>query len=400
MHLPFNEGYLRTLQTAFPQDTIVFHARSGHIEALRAAFSPDARIEWKSIEPFAPALRQSRHHPIGGRVGAWRVWRQIRTVLREQTPKLTAILGFDANMLAVLRRVWPSTALLHLALHNHLAETAVWRSRNPVLRRFDFTNVLRRSLPPNIRILALELGIREALAAYAPELRDNIDVFEHPILEGEWGDCHLPAPGERLRVAFLGHASVGKGFDKFVAWANAYAGDTLEFHAIGIGSPEALGMDQSALARKATAGSVPRAEYVDALAHCHVACLPLPPSYQYVASGSVIDAIAGLKPIFCYSNVSVEEMAQQYGKFGVIATDIETLGRRLGSLTRDELVAEFPAWGEALRRMRAARQPASLGPSYRTMVEAAARRTAPAIARPSRLRRGSAHSPAVATVGA
>ena len=381
MHLPFNEGYLRTLLAAFPNDRIVFHAREGHVAALRAAFPDDAPITWTSVEPFTPAFGQSRHHPVGGRVGAWRVWRQMRRVEVAEAPKLTTLLGFDANMLDVLGRLWPSPSLLHLVLHNQLAETVTWRSRNPAIRRFDLTTVMRRGLPANIRVLTLELGIREALADYAPRLARNIDVFKHPILESEWGDALPLDRSETLRVAFLGHASRGKGFDKFVEWATTYASQKMEFHGIGCGSDETRDFDQSALARPVTAGSVPRDEYVAALAKCHVACLPLPSHYNYVASGSLIDAIAGLKPVFCYRNYSYEQIEMQYGPFGVMADDVNALGAEVGALSREGLPPAHVRWADTLRRIRAARAPAQLAPGYRALVEQAAFSRSPKMSR-------------------
>lgn len=370
MHLPFNEGYLRTLAAAFPDDEIAFHGRPGHVAALRAAL-PAAPITWRSVEPFTPFFGQSRHNPLAGRLGACRSWQEIRRALGGRTPKLTAILGFDANMLGVLRRFWPSRALIHLVLHNHLAETVRWRSRNPVIRHFDLASVLRAGLPANMRVITLELGIREALADYAPQVADNIDVLEHPILTQEWGESRPLLPGEPLRVAFLGHASVNKGFDRFVSWATSRACETIEFHAIGVASTEALAMNQSALTRKATAGSVPRAEYVSALARCHIACLPLPEDYNYVASGSVIDAIAGLKPIFCYRNSAYARMVSHYGPFGFIADDVNALGQRMMGLTQDWVAREHANWELALQRIRSARRPEALAINYRASVEAA-----------------------------
>ena len=369
MHLPFNEGYLRTLLAGFPGETIAFHAEAGHLAALRSAFSGDEPIVWTAIERFRPALGRSRHDPLCGRMGAWRTWGAMRRAIAAQTPRLTALLGFDANLLSVLRVAWPKQALLHLVLHNQLAETVAWRTRNPLARRFDLTSELRAGLPANIRLLALELGIKEAIATYAPRVRFNVDVFEHPILAEEWGEGRPLEHGEPLRIAFLGHASVNKGFDRFVHWAKQAASSRLEFHAIGIASHEALAMDQSALTRKATAGSVPRPEYVKALAQCHLACLPLPPTYEYVASGSVIDAVAGLKPIFCYRNASYDAMARHYGAFGYVANDVEQLGAAITALTREAFSEGRGEWEASLQRIRDSRRPEQLGLDYRALVD-------------------------------
>jgi hypothetical protein len=368
MHLPFNEGYLRTLRAAYPHDEIVFHACAGHVANLSACFAPSDRISFQPVERFQAAFGLSRHNPLGGRIGAWRCWRAINAALAGRTPRLAAVLGVEANLLGVLRRVWPASVPLHLILHNHIAETVRWRSRNPVLRNFDLTAGLQSRLPPHIRLIALELGISEALAAYAPAMAGSIDELEHPILGGEWGETRTLAPDEPLRIGFLGHASASKGFDRFVAWATAHAGPRLEFHAIGIASPEALRMDQSALTRPATAGSVPRSEYVAALAPCHLVCLPLSPTYDFVASGSVIDAIAGLKPILGVRNNSFAAMEAKYGEFGSIAPDDAALDRLMATLDRAWVLANQPMWDASLRRIRAARLPENLALGYRALL--------------------------------
>lgn len=370
MHLPFNEGYLRMLRVAFPQDDIEFFARPGHVAALQGCFAPSDRITFQPIPPFTPAFGLSRHNPIGGRVGAWRCWQAMRKALGGRTPRLAALLGVEANLLAVLRRVWPQDVALHMILHNHLAETISWRSRNPAISAFDLTAGLRRKLPGRMRYIALELGIREALAEYAPATTGCTEVLEHPILGGEWCDTKDLAPDEPLRIGFLGHASRSKGFGYFVDWATAHASPMLEFHAIGIASPEALAMDQTALTRKATAGSVPRPEYVAALAPCHMVCLPLPQGYRTIASGSVIDAIAGLKPILCYRNDAYAALQAKYGEFGFMADDITSLGARMANLDRAWYLANRATWDASLRRIRSARLPENLAPGYRGIVEA------------------------------
>lgn len=370
MHLPFNEGYLRMLRVAYPDDEIAFFARPGHAAALQAVFQPADRISFQPITHFTPALGLSRHNPLGGRLGAWKCWQAMRAALAGRTPRLAALLGVEANMLSVLRRVWPKNLPLHLILHNHLAETISWRSRNPAISAFDFTAGLRKRLPGRMKYIALELGIREALAQIAPEAALCTEVLEHPILAGEWCDTKSLAADEPLRIGFLGHASRSKGFGHFVDWATAHASPMLEFHAIGIASPEALAMDQHALTRKATAGSVPRPDYVAALAPCHMVCLPLPPGYRFIASGSVIDAIAGLKPILCYRNDAYAAIEAKYGSFGYIADDIEALGERMANLDRAWYLAHRDSWDAALRRIREARLPENLAPQYRAMVDA------------------------------
>lgn len=374
MHHPFNEGYLRTLRAAFPGDRIVFHARPGHLERLAPRFSAADGIEFRPCPPFTVPFGLSRHNPIAGRLAARRCRDSMVASIGPETLRLAAVLGVDANLHAVLRRAWPrfSPAPLHMILHNHIAEAMRWRSRNPLIRAFDLGAALQRPLPPNIRLVALELGIGDAVAAVAPVLAPSIETLEHPVLVSEWAPEPVPpADDAPLRIAFVGHASAGKGFDLFAAWARRHARPGLEFHAIGIAAPEALAMDLSGLARRPAARSESRPDYVAALAACDLVCLPLPPqSYEYVASGSVIDAIAALKPLFSIRNRSFDAITARYGAIGHLAGTAEALGDAIGRLDRRSVAAEHDRWTANLLRLRAARRPEALAPGYAAAIAA------------------------------
>ncbi len=377
MHLPFNEGYLRMLRAAYPDAPIVFHARQAHIDQLAPRFAGDDRITFRACAPLATPFGLSRHNPLGGRIGAWQCWQSLQPSIRRQKLSFAALLGADSNLHAVFAARWPSasTAPLHMIIHNHVADVVNWRSRNPLIRMFDLLSVMRRPLPKRVRLVALELGIADAVKELAPAMAGAIETLEHPVLETEWLPDHgVAADGGPLRIGFVGHASVNKGFDRFVAWATRYAAPDREFHAVGIAGSETRTMDLSALARRPAARSEPRPEYLAALAACDVICLPLPPrSYEYVASGSVIDAIAGLKPLFSIRNRSFDAIGAKYGPIGHFAENADALGEVIGGLTRGGIAGERAAWMENLARLRAARRPEALAPAY---AEAVARTAA------------------------
>ena len=375
MHHPFNEGYLRTLRAGFPDDRIVLHARQGHIDLLAPRFAAADRIDFRPCPPFAVPFGLSRHNPLGGRLAARRCWQAAIQSIGGTELRMAALLGADANLYATFASRWPafSAAPLHLILHNHLAEAMRWRSRNPLIRAFDLRAVMQRPLPPNVRLVALELGIRDAAVAVAPALAPSVETLEHPVLESEWArERPAPSDDEPLRIAFVGHASAGKGFDLFAGWARRHARPGLEFHAIGIASPDALAMDLGGLTRRPAARSESRPDYLAALAACDLVCLPLPPrSYEYVASGSVIDAIAALKPLFSIRNRSLDAIAAKYGAIGHLAATAEALGEAIGRLDRRSFAADRDTWTANLLRLRAARRPEALAPGYAAAVSGA-----------------------------
>jgi glycosyltransferase involved in cell wall biosynthesis len=254
-----------------------------------------------------------------------------------------------------------------MILHNHLSETVYWRSRNPLFRAFDFRSVLAKPLAARQRLIVLELGIKDAIGALAPAFAASIETLEHPILVSERIAEREPAPDERLKIGFVGHASISKGFDRFVEIAGKSASDK-EFHAIGIGSADALAMDLKALTRPPSGGPVPRTEYVKALRDVDAVCLPLSNSYDYVASGSVIDAIAGLKPLFCLQNRSVGGIFEKYGPIGYLAETARDLEDFVLQSSMASFLQQRPAWIANLAKARDARSPEALAPLYAASV--------------------------------
>jgi len=371
MHHPFNEAYLRLLRAAFPGDRVIFHACPGHVERLRARFSATDGIEFRPCPPFAVPFGLSRHNPIAGRLGAWRCWQHVVAGIGQEKLRLAAVLGVDANLYAVLRRAWPgfSPAPLHMILHNHLAAAQQWRTRNPFYRAFDFMAILQQPLPAHVRLVALELGISDAIAEVAPAAAPALETLEHPVLESEWGEA--PAEGSVppvLRIGFLGNSSLDKGFGLFLRLARECRGPTLEFHAIGLASSEVRTLDLSSLTRKPSLASVPRDDYVAALTEIDLVCLPLSRNYQYVASGSVIDAIAALKPLVCVRNRSLDAIVARYGAIGYMAESEDDLATFIRTLTPAGFAARRDEWVGNLRKLRAARSPLVQAPQYAAII--------------------------------
>ncbi len=375
MHHPFNEGYLRLLRAAFPGDRVIFHARPGHIERLAPRFDAADGIEFRPCPPFTVPFGLSRHNPIAGRLGARRCRDSMAASIGQENLRLVAVLGVDANLYSMLRRAWPrfAPAPLHMILHNHLADAASWRSRNPFYRAFDLMSVLQRPLPSHVRLVALELGISDAIAAIAPALVPSLEKLEHPVLVSEWAAA--PVEGSVppvLRIGFLGQASTGKGFDLFVELSRACRGGPFEFHSIGITAPDSYTFDLSNLSRKPGLNSVPRDDYVAAVAGLDLVCLPLPDIYRYVASGSVIDAVAGLKPLVCLRNPSLDAIVARYGPIGYMADSKDDLAAFIRTLTPAGFAARRGEWIGNLRKLREARSPLEQGPLYAAAVARAA----------------------------
>jgi hypothetical protein len=367
VHLPFNEGYLRILRAAYPHDRILFHAAKGHVERLALRVADLGAITFKPCKSFEAPLGLSHHNPLAGRWAA----RQCLNVIARHTPgrrvRLTAVLGFNASLLAVIGRRWRaiSSAPLHMILHSHLGEAMAWRSRNPFIRAADLVSQLKRPLPQSVRIVALELGMKEAIAHSLPAVAPAIVTLEHPILSSEWTANPRSVRTGKVKIGFVGHARRAKGFDLFVELADSNSRDDIEFHAIGHSSPETDHLDTSKLARKPSKMPLLRGEYLAALKEVDLVCLPLPGHvYDLTGSGTVSDAISALKPLIVFRNRTMEAMFAHYGPIGWLAEDKDDLIRLVGALDPVDFARRHSSWVNNLRAIREARRPELLAKSY------------------------------------
>src|SRR3984893_7269241 len=165
VHLPFNEGYLRILRAAYPHDRMWFRGAKGHVERLAPRVADLADIAFQPCKPFETPFGLSHHNPLAGR---WAARQCLKLVAQEAAGRpvhVIYVLGFNASLLSVMGRRWsPTSAVpLHMILHSHLGEAMGWRSRNPLIRAGDLISQIMKPLLPSVRIVALELGIEEAI---------------------------------------------------------------------------------------------------------------------------------------------------------------------------------------------------------------------------------------------
>jgi hypothetical protein len=372
VHLPFNEGYLRILRAAYPDDHISFSAAKGHIERLAPRVADLANVTLQPCKSFETPFGLSHHNPMAGRWGA----RQCLNIIARHTAgrhvRLIALLGFNASLIALIGHRWPmvSSAPLHMILHSHLGEAMAWRSRNPLIRATDLVSQLRRPLPQAVRIVALELGMKEAINDSLPAVSPAVVTLEHPILPSEWTANPPLTPTGKVKIGFVGHARRAKGFDLFVELAHRCSRDDIEFHAIGHSSSETDQLDLSKLALKPSQMPLLRDEYLAALEGVDLVCLPLPGHvYDFTGSGTVSDAIAALKPLIVFRNRTMEAMFARYGPIGWLADGRDDLFRLVGELDPIEFARRHSSWINNLRALREARRPELLAKSYAASTE-------------------------------
>jgi hypothetical protein len=374
VHLAFNEGYLRVLSAAYPRDRIWFCAGEGHVERLAPSVADLPNIQLRPCRPFETSFGLSHHNPIAGR---WAARRCLYVMAQKMAPcriRFAALLGINANLLAVVGRRWPSISpvRLHMILHGQLGEAMIWRSRNPLIRASDLISQLKRPLPKSVQIVALELGVKEAITAISQSMASSIVTLEHPILTAEWANNVLSPKAGKIRIGFAGHARRAKGFDLFVELASRCSRNDIEFHAIGLSSPETDDLNTSALARKPSPTPLPRKDYLKALEEVDLVCLPLHSrAYDFTASGTICDAVAALKPLIAFRTGTLDAIASRYGSIGWLVDDAVSLFELIETLDTTEFARQRPHWINNLKAIRESRSPQALAKTYVTsLIEA------------------------------
>ena len=373
MHLPFNESYLRTLRAAFPADRIVFHACVGHVQNLAPRVADLDNIVLKPCEPFTVPFGLSRHNPVGGRLAAYDCRRTMVSEIRGKPLRLVALLGVDGHLYAAVGRHWRSVskATLHMILHGQLGDAMVWRSRNPLVRNMDLVAEIKKPLPPSVHLVALELGVREAIADIAPRASGSILTLEHPILPDEWSDPE-PSTDPKLKIAFLGNARRSKGFEVFVNLARASERSDLEFQSIGVSAPDTDDLDVTMLARQPSRTAMSRQDYLDAVRAIDLVCLPLHSrAYDFTASGTISDAVTALKPVLAFRNRTLDAIVAKYGPIGWLVESETELIYLVQTLERKVFEQLRPQWVENLKTIRAARRPDSVAIGYAASIKCA-----------------------------
>ncbi len=369
MHHAFNEGYLRVLHAAVPGFDLRFLACAEHVRRLGPAIADIPRLSTSAIPPFRVPLGLSAHNPLAGTIAARGIRRSIIAATRPTT-RLVAVLGVDANLFRVLPRGRRGQPPLHMILHGQLGEAMVWRSRNPWIRRADFIASIARGLPTGSKLVAIELGVAEAVSALAPNMAGSMVTLEHPVLTKEWADPASPPSDTPLRIAFLGHARKSKGFDLFLRLARRSNTPEQQFFAIGLAGPEMSADDLSCLVQAPALTAMPRAEYLRQLRSIDLVCVPHHSrAYNFTASGTISDAIAALRPLVALRTEVLEAIFERYGPIGLLADNESELAGLIATLDRQSITPHLETWTNNLRQVREARRPEALGPTYAASIE-------------------------------
>ncbi|MDX2222403.1 MAG: hypothetical protein SFV21_06630 [Rhodospirillaceae bacterium] len=362
MHLPFNESYLALMAQRFPDRRIVFAAQSGHLENIGSRLSHLTQIEYVTAPPLAANGVLSRHNPIAAIPAARACIAFLNAHAERISAERVAVLGFEGYLYRAVCRLWSHQArfAIDLIMHGQLGDSMIWRSRNPIYRRFDIQSQLQRPCPKSVTIHVLELGIADCVVERFPHLSGRVQCLEHPILESDWRPGMAPDPDANKPVvfAFLGNARRSKGFGEFIDLAKRARGPHRKFITVGEMSKGEKFPDMDCLDVAPARAPLSRIQYMDLLCTADLVCLPYhSAAYNFTASGTMCDAIAALRPVIAIRSRTMSAVFDRYGPFGILVDSIDEMLAVVESIDRPQIEAQRAAWQSSLERMRAARTP-------------------------------------------
>lgn len=368
-HVSFNAGLICIAAMASPEPVVVW-ADPAHFALVRALL-PTGVAERVSFFASPPPSRRLTYatRGMGDAAIAWRRIRRAATLGAQHVLVACAfpgtLIGIKAAMATIPRRRRPT---VHAVVHGALQDAWGWRSRRPIQRLLDMTSALRWPAPAGFRLVLLEKGIADNLAAKLPRIADQLLVLELPIIEA-MPTSRGPRQAGPLRVGFLGRANREKGFDRFCELARAVTarGANVEFHAIGQAKAGDFSATELApLTTTPDAAPLDRATFLDRLHNLDlVVMLHDPAHYTYAPSGVLLDAVAAGRPVLCVDDAIVHSLVARHGPIGPQLPDLDAATEFLAELDLTALdQPDFLTWRDNAHRAAESRRPAALAVGY------------------------------------
>jgi hypothetical protein len=377
-HGPGNSHLIQMIAHAFPEHAVRVHAGAGHLHELRSfpALTALANLSFEAVSLWGDAASRSKTQDVS--LSRFCLEFNILRAALAAAPKGERLLLVfaSATSTAILAarlalRVTGREAGIKVGLHGNLNDLQAQRSRNPFLRALDMRAVMSRPRR-GLRYLTFEAAIAAELRGMIPATANAVDSIPLAVNVSEldaWRPLEL---GEPLRVGLVGLATEAKGITQFLETARLFRaeyGPRIEFCLVG----SIQGRDDPErfrdLAHPVAQGHMPRAAYIERLLSLHYVFLPLKPVYYRLSpSGGFIDALTWLKPVIATRLPIIADCFDEGGDIGHLCDDLAGMQAVLRAIMARPEPARYARQVEALRRVRAGREPAALAPAYRRLV--------------------------------
>jgi glycosyltransferase involved in cell wall biosynthesis len=356
IHAPGNSSTLQIVAAACPGHRIRVHADPSHLDQMQRDPGYAACTTLDPVPVTPPAMYFGRTQivsPARFRGELAIIMAAVRAAPAGE-PCLIFLLSATSTAIwaaALAARLHAHIAGVHVLLHGNLNDAVGWRTRNPLLRRFDLAATLRSWLPAPVRYIVYEPNIADALARLMPRVATITDVVPLPVNLGDLPHDFdaQPTLGDPIRIGFVGQGTESKGFDIFLDVAERITArhpGRVAFHVIGSVRPELMAAALAApLAEPPGTQALSRETFTARLDRLHFVMLPV---------------LATDVPL-------TRAFVAAYGDIGTIAADLcETLDRIVTISDQKQYAAQV----EAMRQARSRRTPVALAHGYRAALRA------------------------------
>lgn len=350
MHLPFNEGFLAFLSKHHHDSQLTFCACEGHINNLVIRRE---NLAFRSIPNLREALGSHSIHDPFKTIPLTKCI--ISQALNAESYDMVYICGAYGPMIYAISRVL-SRIPTRIVQHDQLATAMAWQPRNPLIKLFSYPSALKWFLSKRHQMIMLELGLTSVIRQISARAAQQTVTLEHPILTTE--HQYKPFDHTNPKFGFLGHCDPSKGFDIFCAMSVEFQASS--FVAIGKDNYLKHGDIAHHLAVPPTESHLSREEFLARLHSVDIILLPLKGNTSYVSSGSIIDAIASLKPMIIRRNQSIAAIAKKYGEFCFTYLDEAEIPSIMAQIISGEKQHEIDSFIAVMSEIRRARAPENL----------------------------------------
>jgi len=241
--------------------------------------------------------------------------------------------------------------------------------------------MLRWGNSTQIRLVVLGERLRQDVVAAIPELDSTLRAITHPYVFTEAPRSSSQVEPSRLTFAFIGNATLSKGFDDFLSLAEQTANCDSQFELIGQLREDCSPL-QARLKKQIEAGRfvstaanerLATGQYRARLSAISYAVFPYRRlDYQYVASGAALDALWAAKPLIALRIPVFEELFDRLGDVGHLCTDLNHMRAVVNELSENPQPARYRAQSDALIRGRRLFEPRAVGEELRIALGLAA----------------------------
>lgn len=318
-HVPFNAALVAMTAAAIPDAELVVYGEGSHVEAVRSLLEATRPEYMSRVRMHAVPLPPRKARGITRLASVKSLFDEIARSFNGTTPAAMVVATLEPAVLAILKirrlaswRTIPTVGVFHELLK---AVEPRQRSRH----RSTLKAALLIPHAPGLRFMVLSEHILPRLRALAPAVANRTFAVDHPSLLGDFPQTSSPSRNE-LRFGFVGGGRGHKGFADFIALAStvcaAHPGTKIEI----VGSaPQELAVTAPAGLAWST-DKLPLPEFVERLRNLsHVIWLGAPHHYDFVASGSLVDAIVQGVPVICQAGPFVNHLFERLGNIGVTA---------------------------------------------------------------------------------